>query len=234
MAVATDRDKANALVADPAFRHLPREATADILRVAELRSFEDGQRLCSRGEDSDGIYIIVSGNLCLSATTEDGRQHVIDIYSPGVWIGESSVLDQGPRACDTYAVGPTVILQLHPSDVETLMQKHYAVARALLRLEAARLRTLVEVIQINSARQIESRLAFRLLHFCRTSDKVRDVGSKIEIELTQETIASMIGSTRQRVNQLLRQWRKEGLVELTKSGRVNVCDRERLAEKSKF
>lgn len=213
---------------DPVFAGLTEEIRNDVIRLTEWRRFADGERLCGHGEPTDGVYIVVAGHLCLSATANDGRQHVLDIYSPGTWIGESSVLDGGPRACDNYSYGVVEILQLRPANLELLLERHYPLARAIMRLEAQRIRALVDLVQVNFVKPIENRLAHRLFVFSRMSDLARDAGRTLEIELTQETIAQMIGATRQRVNQVLRRWQKAGIVDLLRGGGVHIRDRSSL------
>ena len=218
-----------ALLSAEWFASMPEPVRDDVIARAHLRALAPGERLFSYGDASDGMYGVLEGVLRLSSISRDGRETVLDFYRPGAWVGEVSVLDGLPRIQDADASGSTLVLQLKPEDVESLLAAHPAFSRALLRLAARRLRILLTALQTYSSASLERRLAERLLLLEATHGMPTSTGVQIGLRLTQETLAQLVGATRQRVNQLIRTWEREGVV-AQRYGRIVVLDDVRLRE----
>ena len=186
-----------------------------------------GQRLYFRGDPADGIYCVLEGAVRLSGISQDNREAVLDIYGPGVWFGEVSALDGLPRIHDANAYDATVLLQVAQADLEELLTVHPTLSRVLLRLEALRLQLLLTAIEAYSMQSMEQRLANRLLMLSMTCGVKTAKGLKIELHLPQEVLAQLIGSSRQRVNQILKDWEHERMVE-HQYGRILLLDQARL------
>jgi CRP-like cAMP-binding protein len=128
---------------------------------------------------------------------------------------------------DADAYTKSVVLRLSTSDLDKLLIAHPAFCRALLGLEAERLRIVLTAIEQYSTQSLEHRLANRLL-MLMTSFQIRDRdGIRIEIYLPQETLAELIGATRQRVNQILKRWETQKILS-HEQGRILVLDEIRL------
>jgi CRP/FNR family transcriptional regulator, cyclic AMP receptor protein len=209
------------------FASLPAPTRDQILTRARRRVLEPRQRLFSRGDKPDGIYGVLEGCVCLSGISGQSRKTVLDFYGPGVWFGEVTALDGLPRTHDAEAYGSTVLLQVTPADLEELLATDPALSRNLLRLEALRLRMLLTAIESYSIQSLEQRLADRLLMLTVSYGVTSSQGLKIGFHLPQEILAQLIGATRQRVNQILKAWESEGIIQ-QQYGDVTLLDRARL------
>jgi CRP/FNR family transcriptional regulator, cyclic AMP receptor protein len=96
----------------------------------------------------------------------------------------------------------------------------------LLRLEAQRLHVLLAALEQYSLQSIEQRLASRLLMLAVPYGVSSAQGIKIELHLPQETLAQLVGVTRQRINQILKDWQREGLID-HQYGQVTLLDEAR-------
>ncbi len=216
------------LMSNPWFAGLPEETRGNLLEHARLRTLTSEQRLYSRGDDSDGLYAVLEGSVRLGGTSRDGRETILDFYGPGFWFGEVSVFDGMPRSFDADAHGPATLLQVALADMEALLAGDLALARAFLQLEAHRLRILLAAIESYSVQTLEQRLANRLLMLSERYGVVTEQGTRIDLHLPQEILAQLIGSTRQRVNQILKDWEVAQLVR-QQYGRVLLLHPERLS-----
>lgn len=107
-------------------------------RLVEV-PFADGAVIARQGEVGTGFFVIASG---AAKVVRDGR--TIATLGPGDFFGELSVLDGQPRVAQVIADGATTCLALATWDLETVIAEEPAVALALLRGLAGRLRTLTE------------------------------------------------------------------------------------------
>jgi CRP-like cAMP-binding protein len=173
------------------------------------------------------MFGVAEGSLRASGISRDGQEIVLDFYGPGVWIGEVASLDGMPRAHDVAAYGPAAVLHLSTADLDELVSTRPAFSRALLELQALRLRIMLMALEQYSAQSLEQRLANRLLMIAGSYGVTTPRGVNIELHLPQETLAQLIGSTRQRVNQSLKEWEHSGIV-AQQYGRVTLLSQSRL------
>lgn len=205
------------------FAALPEEIRTDVLARSGKRYLQSGERLYVRGTGSDGFYGVIEGAVRLGGISAEGRETVLDFFGPGSWFGETSLLDGLPRSHDADAHGPTVLLHLRPREFDELQLAHPPFARALARLVALRLRILLMALEQYSAQSLEQRLASRLLMLAGPYGRAVPEGTRIELHLPQETLAQLIGSTRQRVNQILKAWQARSILS-QQYGRITVSD----------
>lgn len=209
------------------FAGLPKAIQADVTARARQRVLTSGQRLYSRGEEPDGMFGVADGTVRVSGITRDGQEIVLDFYGPGVWFGEVASLDGMPRGHDAESYGHATVLHLGRTEMEELIATRPAFGRALLELQALRLRIVLMALEQYSAQSLEQRLANRLLMLAGSFGANAPQGVKIDLHLPQETLAQLIGSTRQRVNQILKDWQNAGLVN-QQYGRVTLLNQAKL------
>ena len=112
-----------------------REAVAERLRGAD---FEPGDLLVREGDAGTGLFLIVDGT---ADVIHDG--HIVATLGPGGFVGELSVLDRRPRLANVIARTPIKSLALASWDLESLIRQDPAIALALLRGLAGRLRNVI-------------------------------------------------------------------------------------------
>ena len=138
MTLTRDR-RTELLAAAPLFASVD---TAGLERVAERAvevGFTDGHVIARQGEVGTGFFLIVDGGV---RVVRDGE--TIATLGAGDFFGELSVLDGMPRVAQVIAAGQTTCLALATWDLEAVISEQPAVALALLRGLAGRLRTLTE------------------------------------------------------------------------------------------
>lgn len=215
------------------FASLPEDTRAAFFDRARLRRASNGERIYSRGDRSDGFYVVFEGILRLSGVSKAGRETILDFYPPGSLVGEVSMLAGTTRTHDAEAYGRTLLLRLRIDDADWLVDNHPAFGRALLRLEAQRLQLLLVSLEQYSVQTLEQRLASRFLLLKSSFGIAGSAGVRLDLKLSQETLARLTGATRQRINQILMEWEDQGLVH-HKSSRITLQDISRLAELAKL
>ena len=139
MTLTSDR-RAELLAATPLFADLDAAGMEHDRRSARSRSsFEDGHVIARQGDIGTGFFVIATGAV---RVVRDGHQ--IAHLGPGEFFGELSVLDGRPRTAQVIADGSTTCLALASWDFEAVVTEQPAVALAILRVLAKRLRDLTE------------------------------------------------------------------------------------------
>lgn len=210
------------------FNQLPDPVKHDVLAQGTVIALKNNQRLYSRGDSPDGIYAVLEGTMRISGLSRDGHETVLDFHGPGAWFGEVCI-DGRPRSNDARAHGAATVLRIEPDNLERLLMQHAPLSRGLLTMMAQRLRVLLHSVESYSTQNMEQRLANRLLLLSGYYGVTTHEGLLIDLHLSQETLAKLIGSTRQRVNQILKLWEGAELVR-QRYGRVVLTNPRRLED----
>lgn len=197
----------------------------DLRRLAERavsRRYRRGQVVFTQGDPAETLLVVAEGRLKVLATADDGRDHVLNIVEAGGTLGELTVADPGPRSASVEALDPSVVLVLARAAVVELVRERPVVAEQLLRALAAHVRRLTganaDLVFLDLPRRVAKLLLYRM----------RDTGRPVlELGLTQTEMASMLGGSRQSVNQALREFERRGWV-LSEGSTTTVLQPDRL------
>jgi CRP/FNR family transcriptional regulator, cyclic AMP receptor protein len=207
----------------PSLRH-------DILRCAYVKRYKDGELIAARGDQAEAWSAVARGAARVSSTSITGKQVTLTYVEPGVWFGDIAMFDGDTRTHDSFAHGDTTLLSVSRADFKKVLSEHVELYEALLRLQARRLRTMFGLIEDLNTLPLRARLAKQLVHLVRSYGvpSLAD-GSEMRIglQLAQEELAQLLGASRQRVNQELKQMEREEVIRIEPGGLV-VRNREAL------
>ena len=126
----------------------------------------------------------------------------------GELLGEVALLDGKERSADATALTKCELVVLERRDVVAFLEKRPDVCLKLLELMCARLRKSDQRMSDIAFLELSVRLAKVLL------DRTGRAGAKAKLSLSQAELASMIHATRENVNRCLRNWQRQGIVDL--------------------
>jgi CRP/FNR family cyclic AMP-dependent transcriptional regulator len=207
----------------PSLRH-------DILRCAYVKRYKDGDLLAARGEPPEEWIACAKGAVRVSSTSISGKQVTLTYVEPGVWFGDVAIFDGDRRTHDAYAHGDTTTLCVAKADFKKILATHVELYEALLRLHSRRIRQLYGLVEDLNTLPLRARLAKQLLHLLRSygvSSLSDGREMRIGLHLAQEELAQLLGASRQRVNQELKQMEREEAIRIEPAGLV-VLDRAAL------
>jgi CRP-like cAMP-binding protein len=191
------------------------------------RSFRAGEIVFSRGDPGDALYAVVTGKIRISAGAADGREISLNIMEPGDTFGEIALLDGGTRTATATASAPSELVSIRRDQFTALLEREPRVALELLRLCGQRLRWTSGLVEDAALLNASARLAKRLLSLGQLHGQRTPAGMTLSI--SQEDLATLLGVSRQVVNQYLQGWKTRGWVGLGR-GSVTVRDESALKE----
>ena len=196
------------------FADLPQKRLLTALKNCQCLRLPAKKVVYRRGESGKEMCIVLSGGVKISALSASGKEIIFDLLSKGDFFGELSLLDGDPRTATVTTLVPSVLIVLQRSFFIPFLEEHPVVAIRLLHLLAHRLRAmdtfLEEVLFLDS----ETRLAKRIVALENIYGKAAGNAIQIELKISQQDIASLVGITRERVNKLLKKWEKAKIVSL--------------------
>jgi signal transduction histidine kinase len=133
----------------------------DLAESAVLVHAGEGDTVFRQGEPGEHLYIIVSGTVRLSATTEGGLEQPIALQGPASCIGEMALLDGEPRSASGVAARPAKLLRVGREELEAMLRRHPAAREKFLRegvsLVSSRLRSANERYWSLAGRSLRAR-----------------------------------------------------------------------------
>ena len=230
--VTASSPSAAALERSAWFRGAP-EPLRDALRAAgRVRTLQAGERLFMRGDADDGLYCVLEGAVRVGAASVAGREALLAVVGPAHWFGEIALFDGGVRTHDAYAERDSTLFHVPRAALVALLDATPAYWHAFGLLLAQKLRRAFDTIEETALLGASARVARRLLLL---SDEYGEAAgtqgvqrSRRVINVPQEDLALMLALSRQTVNQILRQFEREGLLVL-RYGEIEIVDAAGLA-----
>jgi CRP/FNR family cyclic AMP-dependent transcriptional regulator len=222
-------------LADTHFLDALAPGEADLLRArGVVRSFPRGTALFHEHEVSDRVMLLLEGRVKIASVSDDGREAVLAFRGPGEVLGELSAIDGQPRSAGVVAVDPVRALVVPAADFRAFLERSPRAALWLLTRLVARLREADRKRAEFGASDTIGRVAARLVELARDYGRAQPGGGvRIDLPITQEELASWVGSSREGVNKALHTLRGLGWVE-TERRAITVLQLEKLRERAGY
>lgn len=210
----------------PFLAGLDPEIVSALAAVATRHAYPADAMLFCEGDPVAGLFLIEEGSVKVCRFSKEGREHTLHVFHRGDTFNDVPAFDGGPNAATAIAFTDVVVWRVARSDLHHLGQRYPTLAWALLESIARRTRYLVNLVQDLSARNVKGRLA-RLLLEQAQAEEPKDCAQM----LTQEEMASRLGTVREVVGRALRSLAASGIIEFDRH-RIVIRDPERLAEEA--
>jgi CRP/FNR family cyclic AMP-dependent transcriptional regulator len=187
---------------------------ADLRALAEragLRTYPKQAIIVSEGDETDSLYVVLSGRVKIYLADEHGKELILAIKGPGQYFGEM-VLDGEPRSASVMTLEPSQFAILSRADFRAFLVTHAEVALQLIHNLIRVARGLNHSVRNLAMLDVYGRVARILLDLAVE----RDGKLVIPERLTQKDIAARVGASREMINRILR--------DLTTGGYVSVQD----------
>lgn len=210
-------------MSSPWFASMPEQLQHTLLANAHIKHLAEGQMLHAKGDEGTGFYGVCEGRMRVVNHCSDGRTLLLAILDAGTWFGEISMFDDQPRTHDSYGENNTVIAFIPKAKFRALLASHPEFYPFFTKLLCTRVRSAFQFINAHTGLSIEEQLKKRLLMLVTSYGQHMCKSESITLSLSQESLAQMINSSRQTVNQLLKGMEKNGEVKLT-YGKITIIE----------
>jgi CRP/FNR family transcriptional regulator, cyclic AMP receptor protein len=220
-------DKRTLLARHILFRGLAPAVLDDVVAMSVTKNLQDAQVLFLKGDTGGGLYGVLGGKVKLTVGSTTGREIILGVMREGDIFGEIALLDGGPRTANAVAMGPTMLLMVPHREFSTYLQRNANLCCYLLKILCDRLRSTNERVENAVFLGLADRLARRLLDLARHHGREAPDGGGVTLNLSQQALGQMLGTSRESVNKQLQAWRKRGWIDLGRS-RVVIRDPDAL------
>ncbi len=210
------------------FKGLPSKTISSVAALATRRRVRKGSVVFAQGDEGDALYGVISGRIRISTSGAQGQEAFLSFMEPGDTFGEIAVMDGLKRSAGATAVEDSWLIMIRRADFLRLLEKEPRLAIHLLGLLCKRLRWTSQLVEESLFLDGQARLAKRLLVLAELHGRPID-DDQVELTISQDDLAHFLGTSRQIVNQHLREWQRQNWVKLRR-GRIILTDSKALAE----
>lgn len=213
----------------PFFVDLSDGQVAQINASFREQGFVAGETIYAAGGPATHLYVVAAGKVKLLRHTLAGQDVLLDILGQGEFFGSMSVLGDDTYPDTARAQTACCALGIDAEAFQVILRQYPPVALRALDIVTLRLAAAQEVIRQLSAQPVESRLAATLLKLAARLGEAHDGEILIQMPLTRQDLADMVGATLETTSRIISQFRKAGLLD---SGRqwIAIKDRAGLEE----
>jgi CRP/FNR family cyclic AMP-dependent transcriptional regulator len=172
-----------------------------------------------QGAAADCVFYLQSGRAKLTVVSKNGKEATITLLAAGEFVGEESIAGAvGLRMASATAITACVALKIEREEMIRVLHAEHAFSDLFLKFLLQRsMRTQADLIDqlFNSSEKRLARILLLMAEFGKPGEP-----ETLIPQITQETLAEMIGTTRSRVSFFMNRFRKLGFIEY--NGRIRV------------
>lgn len=198
------------------FERLSQDQIADVERHSSVRQFGRGNLVYLPTESSDSVFLVLTGRVKLYHITGEGKQALLALIEPGELFGELAILGGGEREEYAEAMLKSTILRIPGQVIQDLMEQHAGVSLGVTKLMGLRRQRVEQRLKSLLFRSNRDRLTHLLLDLAEKYGRFTPQGVLINIKLSHQELASIIGSTRETVTVLLGEMQDERTIDVQK------------------
>src|SRR6266516_3162542 len=174
----------------------------DLISVAKKRTFRSGEVIFHRDDPGQVLYIIREGKVKICLISPDGQEISLVVFGKGEYFGDLALLDGLPRSADAIALEKVECYTLQRSDFQKAIMKNPKIAIQVLEVLSKRIRSTDQMVEDLIFLDVYGRVAKKLLELSDAHGMKVENGTRIDVRLTQQELASMVGSSRESVNKV--------------------------------
>lgn len=196
-------------------------------------SHKKGQILYYEGTKPLGVFCISAGIVKVFKSASNGKEQIIRLAQKGEFLGYSSMLGEEVYSNTATIVEDAKICFVPKETFLKVLQEDNNFHRRLTKALCNDIGVMEEKLTDATQKTIRERLAFTLLKLGDTYGVDGGEGEKIDIVLTREEIAGLVGTATETVIRLLSEFKKDELIEFD-GKKIIILDKKGLARLSDF
>ncbi len=211
------------------FCDLEKVALKDVSENKVMNTYKKGNTIFYQGNPPFGLYCVNSGKIKISKIGNDGKESIIRIAQPGDVLGHRSLFSDENYNATATTLEDAAICFIDKKFIYKAIQEQPSIALHLIQKLSHEMGAAESRSAAMFQKNVRERLAELFLTLAKTYGIKEKKGIRLDIKLTREEMASMIGTANETVIRFISEFKDEGLIE-QEGKTIFVTDEERLLE----
>jgi CRP/FNR family transcriptional regulator, cyclic AMP receptor protein len=177
----------------------------------KILTFPKKQTIFAQGNSSDAVFYIQKGKVKLTVVAKSGKQATIGILKEGDFFGEGCLTGQPLRLCSANAMSDCAVMRIEKKTMMKVLHEEHTMSDMFVEYLLTRnIRYEADLVDqlFNSSEKRLARMLLILAHFGKEEE-----AKTVIPEISQETLAEMVGTTRSRISFFMNRFKKLGFID---------------------
>ncbi|MDF2591656.1 MAG: cAMP-binding protein [Clostridia bacterium] len=202
------------------FAQLKEEFLQKIDDISIVRSYPKGKTIFMEGDSGEAFFYIKSGLVKISKLSSDGREHILHILNEGHVFAEVTLFSSSDYPATAEVLEDAEVGMIKNSALEKLIVETPEISLALIKYLNNRLIEAQNKVRNLALYDTFGRTAQALVKLADDYGKKTKAGTELDLNISRQELANMVGTTRETVIRVLSAFKKEMSIELDKSSIV--------------
>jgi CRP/FNR family transcriptional regulator, cyclic AMP receptor protein len=211
----------------PLFSTFSDAQLSQLLTCVQHRTYPRNAFILRAGEETDALYIVLSGRVKVLIPDEEGHEVILSIMGAHDFFGEMGLLDDQPRSASVETLEACEMLRVSKAGFTGILKDNFELAMQIIRNLVRRLREADRKIESLALIDVYGRVARLLI------DMAQLVDGKWVVEHAppKQEIARMIGASREMVSRVVKDLHRKSLIRAEKR-RIYVLDKQSMQKRA--
>ncbi len=196
----------------PLFSTLSDSEFKSLEHVFVVRSYTENQVIFMEEETGKYMYIVLAGKVKITKSSQGGKETILSIHQPGDFFGEMALIDGKTSPATVSAMEDCRIATISGHDFHTLLMKNDKIVRQMILVLCSRLRQVWAHVQSLSYNTADARIKAVILQLSQKHGVADSRGIIINLKITHQELAEMVGTSRETVTRTLARLQKKGVL----------------------
>ncbi|KXS49131.1 MAG: CRP/FNR family transcriptional regulator, anaerobic regulatory protein [Halanaerobium sp. 4-GBenrich] len=212
------------------FQNLDPEELELLCQNSYAKLYKKDEIIFFENDSVKKLYLLVNGKVKLSMLSAEGKEKVLTILQEGDIFGELSLFDEDPHPLTAEAMDDARLLIIPWNEMEKMIIKRPSLAIKIIEALSKKTRLLTSQVRELVFQDAAGRLASLLSRLAEDFGREIEEGTVIDLVLTHQEIANLIGSSRVTVTKLINKFIDDGMITIKKR-KIIIKDFESLGER---
>lgn len=213
----------------PLFADIDDKETNKIIPIMVEKKYKKDQYLFFENDIGNELFLITSGTVKIfKSDKKTGKIKTLTYLKEGDFFGEMAMLDEEIRSASAQVIEDSNVYILSGKKFKDIMLKNPKTALKITKTLSSRLRTADQQIHDLTFRDLPGRVATTLISLAEKHGKKVPSGLRINVKLTHQELADIVGTAREVVTSILSAFKKANCIEIDEHY-IIIIDKDELS-----
>lgn len=211
----------------PIFQTLDEDELEAVESILKERVYKKNSIVISEGNHGDSMFVVKSGKVKIYKTDVSGKEIILDIKGENKMFGEVTLFTDISYPATVKTIEDSEIIILENAELEKVVEKSPKLALGIIKVLSARLLKSQQKLKELVVDDVYMRTARELLSLAAKYGKENIGYTELDLGLTREELASIVGTSRETVSRVLSKFGCEGSITI-KGRKISIVNEEKL------
>ncbi|WP_240666768.1 Crp/Fnr family transcriptional regulator [Longirhabdus pacifica] len=196
----------------PLFHNLSEGECAEIERITYYKTFNKKSVVFMQDEERTSVFFIVKGVIRIYKIDDEGNEQVIAFLTDGEMFPHTGFFDQSPYPATAEVMDETTLLSIPITAFESVLEKFPQIAIKVMRVMGKKIRDLQQQMKHLISNDTTAMICAAILRLAKDHGKEVENTIVVELPITHQHLANMIGVARESVTRTMNQLKQDNVL----------------------